>query len=146
MYKPRYVGGGTVSDYFIKCKVLNAINLRIATIETIGFSGNAMKGEIPTEFDALTLLARLRLDENDFSGNIPTEFGSMTSLELVDLFGNTLTGTIPTEFGSLSHLVNLTVSGNSLSGTMPDELCSQGDAIYIAADCDEVDCPCCSEC
>lgn len=116
------------------------------TPETIGLSGNALEGEIPTQYAALTLLARLRLDENNFSGNIPTEFGSMTSLELVDLFGNSLKGTIPTELGGLPRLANLTVSDNSLSGTMPDELCSQADAIYIAADCDEVDCPCCSEC
>ncbi|KAI2499862.1 hypothetical protein MHU86_14600 [Fragilaria crotonensis] len=119
---------------------------RVTNLETIGLSGNALEGEIPTQYAALTLLARLRLDENNFSGNIPTEFGSMTSLELVDLFGNSLKGTIPTELGGLPRLANLTVSDNSLSGTMPDELCSQADAIYIAADCDEVDCPCCSEC
>ena len=115
-------------------------------IETMGLGGNEFEGEIPTAYATLTRLARLRLDDNAISGTIPTEFGSMTSLELVDLYGNALTGTIPTELGSLPLLVNLTVSSNDLSGTVPDELCSHSNDLYISADCDSVDCPCCSEC
>ena len=49
--------------------------------------------------------------------------------------------------GSLPRLSTLSLYRNQLTGAIPVELCPSGESMAtLSADCDEIECPCCTEC
>ena len=120
----------------------------------------------------LTSLTHLWLEDTDFTGPIPEDVGGMSSLQYLILTNNRLSGTIPTSIGQLSNLLQFRVLLNpelrgpipssmadltklslfnihntSLTGEVP--LCSVVDSrsySIVAADCDQVNCTCCTQC
>jgi hypothetical protein len=131
---------------------------------------NALTGPLPDSFPPL--IYHIYLQVNRLTGSIPESWGTaMPSLASICLFGNLLTGTLPSTIGSLSHLGSLWIDNNLMSGTIPTEisqlsslgwLTMGGNAFtgsleqslcvslpewaFLSADCDEIDCPCCTRC
>jgi hypothetical protein len=95
---------------------------------------------------------------NSLYGNIPTEVGNL--IYLTDLyFGKYISDLyylfvlqcysrccVFSLFDVLSIFPN--TDFNLLGGTMPSEICALRDdpLIYLGADCDKVNCPCCNAC
>jgi hypothetical protein len=87
----------------------------------------------------------LLLNDNGMRGQIPHDLGLLTDLTDLNLDDNLLFGTIPSSLGALTALTSLYLNDNQLVGTMP--LCDSDQYFeYLAADCDEVDCDCCTKC
>lgn len=109
-----------------------------------------LRGTIPTSLGDLSTLASLSLTSNALSGTLPTEVGRLSNLQQLWLSGNSLTGSVPTELGLLRRLGLLQVEDNAMIGDMPSEVCSNYGFLLplkvIGADCDEMDCPCCTCC
>ena len=127
-----------------------SIPSEIATLKSLEYlvlSENSFSGELPTEFSALTKVQTLDLSLTDLEGTIPSEFGLMSSLEILGLGSTFINGTVPTELGDLAELVQITLEHTSLTGSMPPGVCDRApEATVIKADCDEIDCPCCTVC
>mmetsp|Transcript_31334 Transcript_31334/g.45755 ORF Transcript_31334/g.45755 Transcript_31334/m.45755 type:complete len:86 (-) Transcript_31334:134-391(-) len=72
------------------------------------------------------------------------------NLSTLKLNMNYLSGTIPPELGMLVSASNLRFGANDLTGDMPSAICGFGLSDYgfgeLHADCDEINCPCCTHC
>jgi hypothetical protein len=119
----------------------------LTALTDLGFRINALTGTIPSSLAQLTALKDLRLLNNFLTGTVPSSLGTLVGLTNLMLSLNQLTGTLPSSLGALTSLHFLYVQSNLLSGTMP--LCTLIDNrtfSNLVADCNEVDCPCCTEC
>jgi hypothetical protein len=106
-------------------------------------------GHIPDDLGLLTALTRLWLSTNAFKATIPSSLGRLTKLNDLWLDVNSLTGTIPTSLGALTKLTYLTLHNNRLRGSVPfcnDDGSATGFFEFLTADCNEVNCPCCTHC
>eukprot|EP00978_Attheya_sp_CCMP212_P007869 scaffold18312_cov55-Attheya_sp.AAC.1 len=114
-------------------------------------SYNAMTGSIPREFYTIDSLTKIRFRNNSFTGPILNEFTSV-KLRDIELQYNDFSGTIPPIFGSSERLNSLLLQGNSFTGNVPDEICAKvGNNMILqievlAADCNEINCTCCTTC
>jgi hypothetical protein len=145
----------------------------LTELTTIDLTSNAIEGTIPPSWgDRLTLLRRLNLHDNDLTGTIPSSLGALTGLMALALSGNMLHGTIPSSLGALASLRRLNLQNNYLTGTIPSSLTNMTELVSLSlnnnqingtmpfcqndarpsllqdlvADCDQVFCPCCSQC
>lgn len=131
---------------------------------------NGLSGSIPKEVDLFSNLNMLWINGNAVGGFLPTQLGNMHSLVRIDATDNELTGTIPSELSSLSLLERLNLRNNKLSGSIPSNalaslpnlsslqvdrnaltgdatpICLARPSIVLAADCEELTCPCCLIC
>jgi hypothetical protein len=126
---------------------------------------NQLTGTIPSSLRALTSLLRLALWDNALTGTIPEALASMKSLQALVVNNNNLTGPIPLSLASLTSLTALWLQNNDLTGAFPLSLVSLTSLndltlynnnitgsipfcnfLYLEADCNEVDCPCCKHC
>eukprot|EP00978_Attheya_sp_CCMP212_P027615 scaffold92921_cov81-Attheya_sp.AAC.2 len=81
------------------------------------------------------------LDNNCLTGSIPPDVGNLTQLNTYELQNNGFTE-------------KLLLRNNNFVGDMPDEICNmlvtdnmiRGHITVLTADCDEVDCICCTTC
>mmetsp|Transcript_13094 Transcript_13094/g.20405 ORF Transcript_13094/g.20405 Transcript_13094/m.20405 type:complete len:185 (+) Transcript_13094:1-555(+) len=108
-----------------------------------------LSGTIPAALGQLTNLQSFSLVESSLSGSIPSEIGMAESLVEVWLYWNNLAGSIPDEIGSMLNLMIFEIDGNDITGVMPDDVCElvqNGVLDWLVADCDKVDCPCCTSC
>ena len=85
------------------------------------------------------------MERNRFSKTIPTELGKLNGLLDLFLDYNNLSGSIPTNLRSLSLLEKVNLSFNDLTGTVSG-ICGLANLFKLEADCQEVDCLCCTEC
>lgn len=114
----------------------------------------------------MTYLKLLDLDDNDLTSSIPSSLGDLTNLEYLLLNRNRLTGPVPAEVQSLSWLRLVFLDRNDLTGSLEmmcdlpgfNEDYSGTDSDLwslirenqhnesLAADCSEIECPCCDIC
>ena len=97
----------------------------------------------------LRRLDSINLSTNDLTGSLPSEVGLLNNLRLLALNNNHMTGILPSEIGLTSSLQNLWLDSNSFTGIMPNGVCVLVDSnvlLALYADCDEIDCPCCTHC
>jgi Leucine-rich repeat (LRR) protein len=109
-------------------------------------NANRLTGKLP-DLRALTLLKTLWFSENLFTSTIPATWGGLTSLTELSLYGNPVTGTVPTELMALTALKLALFINTELNGTLP--FCLVPDLLpfeKLIADCNELDCPCCTLC
>ncbi|KAJ4703688.1 Leucine-rich repeat receptor-like protein kinase family [Melia azedarach] len=85
----------------------------------IDFSGNQLKGNIPTSVTLMENLELLNLSSNKLNGEIPSSIGDLIALKNVSLSSNSFSGSIPESMASLTDLVHLDLSSNQLNGTIP---------------------------
>ena len=125
---------------------------------SLDFDENQMTGSIPdtwgTLMPGLTIVA---LSGNRLTGTLPGIFGSLVNLTYLDVSDNLLTGTVPSvELSQSTSLEILSLAFNSrLTGSM-EQVCGGEGAVaaeaavptleILEADCDQVDCPCCTTC
>jgi len=108
-----------------------------------------LSGTIPEAIGRLINLQSFSLVESSLSGNIPPEIGMAQSLEEIWLYSNNLSGPVPDEIGNLLYLHTFEIDSNDITGVMPNDVCDltvYGWLSTLAADCDEVACPCCTSC
>ncbi|KAK1282188.1 Polygalacturonase inhibitor 1 [Acorus calamus] len=79
-------------------------------------------GEIPSTFNRLQRLTKLRITWTGISGPVPDFLSEIKSLNFLDLSFNSLTGSIPASLGTLPNLNVLHLDRNRLTGTIPDSL------------------------
>jgi len=109
-----------------------------------------LKGPIYDFIGDITTLESWSMTFNSVTGTIPTTLGNLVDMQQMWLYSNQLTGTIPTELGKLTAMKSLQLEGNNLMGSMPLEICANtafpGVIEVLGADCDLVDCSCCTCC
>eukprot|EP00531_Pseudo-nitzschia_arenysensis_P017906 CAMPEP_0116144110 /NCGR_PEP_ID=MMETSP0329-20121206/15815_1 /TAXON_ID=697910 /ORGANISM="Pseudo-nitzschia arenysensis, Strain B593" /LENGTH=601 /DNA_ID=CAMNT_0003639487 /DNA_START=129 /DNA_END=1934 /DNA_ORIENTATION=+ len=108
-----------------------------------------MGGQIPNFLGSLTTLQSFSIAECGFTGTIPESLGNLGLMQQMWLYGNQLTGEIPASLGNLGFMRIFEVEGNNLSDGMPQSVCdnfASGMLQVLGADCDSVDCPCCTCC
>jgi len=118
----------------------------VPSLKHIDLDKNELSGII--EVDGESSVQRLDINFNKFSGSIDflTSFPNITEAHLDN---NSFNGTIPASLGDLTNLHILTLHRNSLSGTMPESICNlrtNHNLKYLMADCDVVECHCCTHC
>ena len=111
---------------------------------------NWFTNEIPTEFGELDRLEELVLEENALTGTIPSELQYLPNLWKLRLHSNMLSGVVPLELGGLASLRDGVVflHNNSLTGSLDSVFCNNSlpPPLTLTADCEEIDCPCCTDC
>ena len=129
-------------------------------LTSLDVSRNKLTGSIPTELGNLfrskpviddgLVFNGLWLDHNMFSGTLPSELGSMMELGGMDVGWNHLSGQIPTELGLLSTLREnyIGFGHNDFTGSLDGIFCNEQpfQPVFLIADCDEVQCSCCTDC
>ncbi|KAL4576006.1 hypothetical protein LXL04_012094 [Taraxacum kok-saghyz] len=108
---------GSVTDLlqnFIECKS--------PKLESIGFWGNYLAGDIPEKLGVLKNLITFDLGFNFITGEIPESIGTLPNLTTLILNANTISGQIPNSIGRLEFLEWLDVSNNLLIGSLPETL------------------------
>jgi Leucine-rich repeat (LRR) protein len=90
---------------------------------------NNLRGSIPEEIKALSLLEEVRItnhtSRNSINLGLLTQvaaLGALTNLQILDLSWNQLETTIPREFFHLTNLEALYLDHNEFHGVIPDEL------------------------
>jgi hypothetical protein len=71
-----------------------------------------------------TEVFQLNLTNNELKGTIPTELGALSLLFQLDLQGNHLHGSIPIQLSELSNLRSLSLKSNNIGGSIPREMWS----------------------
>ncbi|XP_065879978.1 receptor-like protein 51 [Euphorbia lathyris] len=109
--KSATISNANVTGYIPKHLPLNLTH--------VDFSGNALKGRIPSSISILENLERLNLSSNALTGEIPPNFGDLISLKNVSLRSNSLSGSIPDSMSAIPGLVHVDLSSNQFNGTIP---------------------------
>jgi len=112
----------------------------------LGLGVNYLSGALPSEMGRLDKLRTIGLERNQLTSKIPTEIGNMVETRLLYLDRNQFTGSLPQSLERMTLLRGMNLSFNSqLVGRIPNLLCAQHPS-YLQADCDNIDCPCCTTC
>ena len=85
----------------------------------LDLTGTDLRGRIPPELGALSVLRVLRLTGAGLTGPVPPELGNLVHLRVLALDGNALTGAVPPELSRLENLTELRLDGNALTGPAP---------------------------
>lgn len=117
MHKLRSVtiSNANVTGYIPKHLLLN--------LTQVDFSGNRLKGKIPSSITLLENLESLNLYSNALTGAIPDNLGDLISLKNVSLGSNSLSGAIPDSMSAIPDLAYVDLSSNQLNGTVPKFFC-----------------------
>ncbi|KAM7255327.1 hypothetical protein ACFE04_020568 [Oxalis oulophora] len=103
-----------------------------AKLTHIDFSGNQLKGNIPSSLIALEDLESLNLESNSLDGEMPLEFGDLISLKNLSLAYNSFSGSIPESMAAIPDLVHIDLSNNQLNGTIPRYLADMKGLKYLS--------------
>ncbi|KAF3451291.1 hypothetical protein FNV43_RR07386 [Rhamnella rubrinervis] len=106
----------TISHANLTGSVPKHLNLNLTHVD---FSGNRLKGRIPSSINMLENLESLNLSSNGLVGEIPTSFGDLISLRNLSLASNSLSGSVPESMSAIPGLVHVDLSSNQLNGTIP---------------------------
>lgn len=120
----------------------------MTTLTSLSFEKTYLQGPLPAVLKWPNIIA-IHLAQNSLSGTLPSKIDSWTSLDTLNVGGNFFSGTIPGSLASLPKLRSLGVMNTQLTGTMP--LCNSSLPHFdqfrdIIANCESVECPCCSVC
>ena len=129
---------------------------KLTDLTVLDIATNGFDHTMPTQLGQLGRLEVLALEENFLTGTIPSQLQNLPRVWKVTVNGNLLSGFMPSELGRLASLRDggvIQLHNNSLTGSLDGVFCSsQDDAVglptplKLTADCDEIDCPCCTDC
>ena len=114
------------------------------SLMTLNAGQNNIGGAIPSELGLLRNLQLLQLDRNMFLNPIPGSLGRLRNLKVLNLEENALTGSLPAQMEDML-LLHFRFYSNGLTGSIFESWCLRGN-IKLEADCNEINCPCCSTC
>jgi hypothetical protein len=119
----------------------------VTSLQTLYLHENTFNGTLSAAVGNLSALRVLSIYDNALVSTLPTALGSITTLEELYAHGNSFSGTIPAALGEQwINMTALSVDGNeALTGDMPASIC-QLEIPQLFADCERVDCPCCTYC
>jgi len=107
----------SISRNRISGSIPQEIGFKLNSVQSIDFSDNKMKGQIPESLFRLTRLKALQISRNDISGAIPgTICRLQASLISLDFSFNRLDGTVPSCLSSFKVLSNLALTRNRFTG------------------------------
>ncbi|KAG6594537.1 Receptor-like protein 51, partial [Cucurbita argyrosperma subsp. sororia] len=106
----------TISHANLTGFVPKHLNLNLTHVD---FSGNKLRGKIPTSITSLENLQTLNLSLNSLNGEIPTSIGDLISLQNLSLASNSLSGPIPESFSAIPGIIHIDLGSNRLNGTIP---------------------------
>ncbi|GAX23857.1 hypothetical protein FisN_20Hh063 [Fistulifera solaris] len=102
--------------------------------ELVGLAeGQALSGQIPTEFGLLTSVQHLNFVNNSLDGSIPSELCKLDQLLSLKLGWNKLRGTVPECMGQMESLQLLNLNFNDLGGSLPEKSFRNLHEMYINA-------------
>mmetsp|Transcript_23871 Transcript_23871/g.34175 ORF Transcript_23871/g.34175 Transcript_23871/m.34175 type:complete len:470 (-) Transcript_23871:75-1484(-) len=115
-------------------------------IEFLDLSNNGFSGNISTAMvTAQSRLKHLMLQRNSLEGEIPSSLLNL-DIPVMLLYGNSFAGSV---CSTVAPATNGNENGGGLRGPIPLDSTTVATVnitkVYIA-DCDEVDCPCCTQC
>jgi hypothetical protein len=117
------------------------------TVKNINVNDNMLTGPIPDSWwTTMPDLEDIRLFSNMLTGTLSTSIGLLSDLTVFGIMLNQMTGSLPSELGQLSSLYAISVFGNSFTGSFNDTICLLSGLYLVEADCEEVECPCCTTC
>ena len=119
---------------------------RLVNIRVLGIGRNELHGTIPTQIATLKELSTIGLERNLFEGGIPSELGLGLTRSSLLFFDFNRLSVLPSELGNLETLHTLSINGNWFTGTVPSEICALETLQQLTADCEEIACPCCTQC
>jgi hypothetical protein len=90
-------------------------------VTAIDWTGQHLRGPIPSLFGQLVSLRSLILSANHLSGEIPSELAGLKDLQILDLGYNQITGFGPS-LGSLKALTGVNLAYNRVSDYIPNDL------------------------
>lgn len=99
---------------------------------------------MPTELGNLSLLATLRLGDNDLTGHIHSEFSGMVAMVDFSIHTNNLSGLVPASLDSWPNIRSVELSQNNFSGGLNNLFCDRILEVFNA-DC-YLACRCCNLC
>ncbi|XP_054778196.1 receptor-like protein 51 [Prosopis cineraria] len=102
-----------------------------SNVTHIDFSGNHLRGSIPTSFTRLDSLEFLSLSYNLLDGEMPTSIGDLISLKNLSLASNSISGPIPDSVSAIPGLVHMDLSSNKLNGSIPKFLSQMKDLKHL---------------
>jgi len=118
----------------------------MSTLTVLGLGRNWLTGTLPADIGGLTKLNTLGVERNRLSGTIPASLSSITTLSNLNLDHNFFSGTLAADWYDYPlDLEKISLNDNNFTGTVPPVFCGIIDA-FISADCDEIECACCTEC
>jgi hypothetical protein len=127
--------------------ILNGRLEEMQSLTHLSLFQNLYQATIPSSLGLLSSNLRvLDLGSNSFYGTIPSEIGRLTRLAGLSLFDNGLTGRLPVELSGLTMLEMLYIDSNDLGPPVPTGVCELADLREFWADCDEMECTCCTKC
>jgi hypothetical protein len=107
---------------------------------------NELNGTLPeTWATGMPLLQILSMSTNRITGTLPTNIGLLSDLRFLGV-STAMTGALPTELGLLSSLQEAELHRTSFTGSVNETLCNISSLSVLWADCEEVECPCCTYC
>jgi Leucine-rich repeat (LRR) protein len=115
-------------------------------LEHIDFSCMGMDGTLPESIGNWSNVVRVNLSYNNFTGSLPESIGEWTNVQEFYISNNVFRGTIPDAVANWVAIRQLVVAENALTGSIPIDLCQASNVTSIQADCDEVQCACCTHC
>jgi Leucine-rich repeat (LRR) protein len=95
--------------------------------------GQALSGQIPTEFGLLTTVQHLNFVNNSLDGTIPSELCKLDNLVTLKLGWNELRGTVPKCLGQMESLQLLNLNFNNLEGSLPERAFRNVRQMYISS-------------
>ena len=115
------------------------------SLQVLGLGRNWLTGTIPEDIGRLTKLDTLGLERNRLSGTIPVSLAGIPEIRHIGIDHNFFSGNIPSSWSSAGgELEKIALNDNDFTGAIPPEWC--GIDAYVSADCQEIDCPCCTQC
>ena len=115
--------------------------------KNINVNDNLLTGSIPeTWWTTMSELDDLRLFANLLTGTLSTAIGQLPNMTIFGVMLNLMTGSLPSELGQLSSIYAISLYSNSFSGSLNDTICLLSGLYLVEADCEEVECPCCTKC
>lgn len=91
-------------------------------VTALDLSFGSISGTLPDEFQYLTLLSVLNLQNNAFYGTLPSSWSSWGgSISEVDLGNNLITGTLPASWSAWSSVTKVQLVSNVLVSTIPQQ-------------------------
>jgi Leucine-rich repeat (LRR) protein len=116
------------------------------SLEYVDFSCTGMEGTLPESIGNWSNVVWVSLANNNLTGTLPESIGQWTNVQEFYISSNVFRGTIPDAIANWEAIRQLVVAENAFTGTIPVELCEASNLSSIQADCDEVQCVCCSHC
>ena len=87
------------------------ISVKNGTVTELNLSGNALKGNFPSNLSSFPKLTKLDLSNNQLSGDVPV-ISSLSLLNKLDISNNRLTGNPTTSLTGLFNVDDLALGGN----------------------------------